>query len=218
MSDKIRRYETDAITVTYDLKRCIHAEECIRGLPTVFNPKARIWIQPENAPADAIAQVITCCPSGALHFQRKDGGAPETPPPHNTVTIAPDGPLYVHGDLEIIRLDGSPALQETRVALCRCGASQNKPFCDNSHLESGFCHDGTLRQNDLSFREDSEASGKLIITPTLDGSYKIEGQVELRSADGQVLHGNHCWLCRCGGSGNKPFCDGTHRKIGFVSE
>lgn|SRR5690625_870393 len=71
MESKIHTYESDEITVTYDIKRCIHAAECVRGLPMVFKPELRRWIQPENSTGERIADVIERCPTGALHYEMK---------------------------------------------------------------------------------------------------------------------------------------------------
>ncbi len=133
-----KQYHGPDITVTYDAKRCIHAAECVRGLPTVFDTRQRPWINPHNAAADAIAEVVQRCPTGALHFTRSDQGPSEALPQHTTIRVSANGPLYLHGDIEISRPDGSILLKDTRVALCRCGASANKPFCDGSHTRVGF--------------------------------------------------------------------------------
>ena len=77
MRDKARHYTNETIDITYDLSRCIHAEECVNGLPSVFDTARRPWILPGGASADAIAAVIAKCPSGALLFTRFDDGAPE---------------------------------------------------------------------------------------------------------------------------------------------
>ena len=77
MTDKVKTYWSDDIVVAYDAGRCIHAAECVRGLPGVFDTGKQPWIQPANAAADAVAEVVMRCPTGALHFERKDGGAAE---------------------------------------------------------------------------------------------------------------------------------------------
>lgn len=123
-----RRYVGSDADILYNVKRCIHAEECIQRLASVFDAKKRPWITPTGAPVEAIVEVIPKCPSGALHYERKDGGLEETAPPENTITLWADGPVQFHGDLIIegatVELKG-----ETRATLCRCGASENKPFC-----------------------------------------------------------------------------------------
>lgn len=140
----IRHYRGETIDVTYDARRCIHAAECVRGLPAVFDTRRRPWILPSAASADEIAKVVARCPSGALHFTRCDGGAVEAPDVPTTVVPVPRGPLYVRGRLELRSADGAVRIEETRVALCRCGRSENKPFCDNSHRAARFDDPGAI--------------------------------------------------------------------------
>ncbi len=135
---RIHQYEGESIEVSYDARRCIHAAECVRGLPGVFDPSARPWVSPDGATADEIAGVIERCPTGALYYRRKDGHPNEAAPPESTVRLVMDGPLYVTGSLHLSDPADRTSGEATRVALCRCGASKNKPFCDNSHREVGF--------------------------------------------------------------------------------
>jgi CDGSH-type Zn-finger protein/uncharacterized Fe-S cluster protein YjdI len=209
--DKIHRFQADDIEVSYSLKRCIHAEECVKRLAAVFDKNQRPWIQPANAPADAIAATIEHCPTGALHYARKDGGTPEIPAPEATIQLAPDGPLYVRGAITLKASDGTVLMEETRLALCRCGASKNKPFCDNSHRQIGF------KTDDHAAGTDEADSGvhDLTITSRRNGPYHIEGDFVMSSSDHEIFRGNDAWLCRCGGSNNQPFCDTTHTKNGF---
>ncbi|HEX2173413.1 MAG TPA: (4Fe-4S)-binding protein [Dehalococcoidia bacterium] len=136
-----REYKTEGIVVFWDAERCIHAQECVRGLPHVFNRQERPWIHVDRAAPDEIARVIRRCPSGALHYERTDGGEQE-PVPEASVEAVPDGPLYVRGNLEIRGPSGRLIRRDTRLALCRCGQSLHKPFCDNTHRATGF-RDGT---------------------------------------------------------------------------
>lgn len=55
------------------------------------------------------------------------------------------------------------------------------------------------------------------VMATENGPYKVTGMIELVDHEGNVIEtrGRSVFLCRCGGSTNKPFCDGTHSKIGF---
>ena len=138
MSDTVRLYVGKDIGVAYDTERCIHAAECTRGLPAVFDSSRRPWIEPDGAAADAIAAVVAKCPSGALHFIRRDGGEPESRTDHDSVTVMPGGPLYVQGPVRLVKADGTMIVEDTRLALCRCGQSRNKPFCDNSHFNVAF--------------------------------------------------------------------------------
>lgn len=214
----IRRYKSDSIEVQYEIPRCIHAAECVRRLNEVFDNTKRPWIQPQNASADAIAQTIHECPSGALHYTRKDGVPDEPTPETNTLHIVPNGEHHLRGNLEFVKDGGEPLLRETRAALCRCGASKNKPFCDNSHEDIGFTDPGTVDLTQEAHGDALETTGRLTITPQTNGPVQIVGNLEIHTADGQTLYRSEAWLCRCGHSSNKPFCDSTHEKIGFVAE
>jgi uncharacterized Fe-S cluster protein YjdI len=129
-----KAYSGPEITVFFDSSRCIHAAECIRGLPEVFDTKARPWIRPDHASAEQIMDVVSRCPSGALHYENVNGLA-EIPSTPTTFRSLPDGQLEVRGDLLFQSANGE-LLHETRATLCTCGRSNNKPFCDNSHQES----------------------------------------------------------------------------------
>lgn len=210
-----RDYRAEGITVTFDAGRCIHSKECINHLPKVFDVEKRPWIQPDNSDPDTVAEVVIRCPTGALQFIRKDGGEEEPMPKENIVSVAKNGPLYVLGDIEIKEYDGSTFLEDTRVALCRCGESRNKPFCDNSHRNSGFRDAGSLDEN--LYAETSAANdGKLEIKITPNGPLFLKGEFEIQDADGvPAYRGNGSAFCRCGHSGDKPFCDGSHGSIGW---
>jgi len=138
VSDKLRQYEGKDIVIEYDAKRCIHVAQCVHGLPAVFEKDRRPWVDADGAEADQVAEVVTRCPTGALHFVRKDGGADEPVPDDNIATLEADGPIYVKGGIDIVDGEGALKLRDVRVAFCRCGASRNKPFCDGSHKETGF--------------------------------------------------------------------------------
>jgi uncharacterized Fe-S cluster protein YjdI len=129
---------TGAIEVTFDPNLCAHAGNCLRGLPEVFNLQARPWIQPENATADALAETVRRCPSGALTYRRLDGGAEEVAEEGVAIRPVRNGPLYARGDIEVLDGEGNLLRRATRAALCRCGTSENKPFCDGSHVKAGF--------------------------------------------------------------------------------
>ena len=218
MKEDIHQYSGEEIEVSYDVQRCIHARECVNGLPEVFDPDKRPWIDPDNADVAELADVITACPTGALHFERTDDGPEETVPDENSVTVAPDGPLYLHGDIEITTPDDETLLVNTRVALCRCGLSENKPLCDNSHAEAGFQADSSIAE-DHEETEDVESGGTLHVVPTPDGPLLFDGAFELHGTDDDsTVRDTNAALCRCGGSQGKPFCDGTHAEIGFSNE
>lgn len=212
--DKIKTYRGEGITVQFDPARCIHAAECVHGLPAVFDLKARPWIQPAKASAAEVAATVARCPSGALQATRDDGQAAEAPAPHNSATLVADGPLHLRGNIELHDAKHGTTKHETRLALCRCGASKNKPYCDNSHEGIGFKDDGVCAKGELK----PLAQGPLKITLTVDGPAQCDGPLTLVDAFGETVAAvEQTWLCRCGGSQNKPYCDGSHKKIGFRS-
>jgi len=133
-----KEYRGDDIVVIWEPVFCIHAANCLAGLPDVFDASRRPWVEPDLAPADDIAEVVMSCPTGALHFRRLDGGAEEPEPSETTVDVRPNGPLYVRGKIRIEDASGHLIREDTRVALCRCGGSENKPFCDGTHRVIGF--------------------------------------------------------------------------------
>ncbi len=134
-----KKYASKDIAVTYDPRLCIHAARCVHGAPETFDQNARPWIQPEKSAADTLARVIAECPTGALRYERQDGRPAEETPASVTITFEKNGPIYVRGPMPM--LDGEGNRYEdagTRYALCRCGGSGNKPFCDGTHDSMGF--------------------------------------------------------------------------------
>jgi len=217
MAERIHRYAGQQIEVSYDAKRCIHAAECVRGLPQVFDTAVTPWVKPDNAGADRVAEVILRCPTGALHFRRLDGGAEETTPATNSVCIEPDGPLYLRGEIRIEDEQGKTIIEETRVALCRCGATKRSPFCDGSHLKAGFLDAGVVGEQARTESAEIKPTGQVAIVPSTDGPLLVTGVVEIAGAGSLTAIKKDPTLCRCGASGNKPFCDGSHHRVHFKS-
>ncbi|MEW1550920.1 (4Fe-4S)-binding protein [Streptomyces tsukubensis] len=124
-----KSYKGRAVTVTFEAGRCLHAAECVRGLPEVFDTAERPWIRPDGAAADRVAEVVRRCPSGALRYELADGGA-ETPDRPTRITRGPAGQLTVRGELTVDTPAGPRS--ETRAVLCGCGSSGNQPYCDHS--------------------------------------------------------------------------------------
>ena len=65
----MQEYRNDKIVVRYDPKICIHAGDCVRGLPSVFDVAAKPWIDVNGASPEAIARQVKICPSGALSYE-----------------------------------------------------------------------------------------------------------------------------------------------------
>ncbi|MEO3764007.1 (4Fe-4S)-binding protein [Streptomyces sp. B8F3] len=123
-----KAYEGTSITVTFEAGRCLHAAECVSGLPEVFDPDMRPWIRPDGAEAERLAEVVRRCPSGALQYALVDGAA-ETPDRPTQITRNADGQVIVRGQLSVDTAAGPRA--ETRVTLCGCGQSRLQPYCDH---------------------------------------------------------------------------------------
>ena len=217
MPEKLHIYNGKAIDVTYNKARCIHVGACIRGLPRVFDPGSRPWVMCDNSTADKVAAVVEQCPSGALHYMRKDGGPAEVPDAENALLVSRNGPLFVRGALELVLPDGGVS-HETRLTLCRCGASAHKPYCDNAHLRVRF-EDPSPRIPSAELEADRpDASGPLRIEPQQDGPLEFRGNLRVLNAAGVAAGcSTEATFCRCGHSGNKPFCDGSHVTARFSS-
>jgi len=210
-----KRYISDAVDITYNLRRCIHAEQCIHHLESVFKKNTRPWIDINGASTTEIMGVIALCPSGALHAIPKDGTASEEPSRENVISLWEDGPLQFEGKLEIIGAN-IDITDETRATLCRCGESKNKPFCDNSHREVNF---EAPDIDDNVIVATTTNSGIVSIIPESNGPYHVTGHIEIVNQSGEIIWvGDETWLCRCGHSSHKPFCDDTHATIGFQAE
>jgi len=200
------------IEIQFQAHRCIHSRFCVTGAPRVFLANVKgPWIHPDDMPVERLVEVAHACPSGAIQYRRLDGRPGETAPPVNLAAVREAGPYAFRGDL---RLDGKAA--GYRLTLCRCGASRHKPYCDGSHHDAGFAATGeppTTQADMLAVRD-----GILAIDPTPDGPLQVRGNLEIISGTGRVVARlDSARLCRCGGSQSKPFCDGTHARIGFRS-
>lgn len=214
MSDGKTIYEGDKLQVVYDAKLCIHVAECGRSAGDLFQGGRDPWCDPDTVSVDEATEILRRCPTGALTYTRKDGGAPESAPDHNMVVIAADGPLYITGDIDLDGQDGQGV--GTRMALCRCGESKNKPFCDNSHVAAGFKDLGPVGEQGKPL---AERGGKLTIKRAPNGPLLLSGNVTIRAGTGRdAWEGTKCALCRCGKSKNRPFCDGSHVAAGFTAD
>lgn len=209
----INQASTDEMVLDFDPKRCIHSRQCVLNAPQVFLANVEgPWLHPENDSVEHLVHVAMSCPSGAITYRRKDGGDEEPAPKINYIFIRENGPYAVGATLDI---EGQAPMY--RATLCRCGQSKNKPFCDNSHIEAGFEASGEPATRDSEPLE--ERGGKLHVKPLTDGPLRISGPVEICCGTGRTVDRTEsAALCRCGASQNKPFCDGSHRKIGFKSD
>ncbi len=203
----------------------------------------------------------------------------DTPKP--TIEERENGPLVVKHVTRLQGADGEMLESKPVMALCRCGGSMNKPFCDNSHKTNGFQSRGgePAGKDKLLVYEGAEVTvtynprlcshaaecGRIaehIFNPKLrpwvqpdngtvaeveaviaacpsgalalaerqhltgdvaeirverNGSYWVSGPTIDALAAGEGATSEKYVLCRCGMSGNKPYCDGTHRDKGWKS-
>ena len=215
-----RDYETAAIRVHWESSRCIHTGVCLRTLPEVFDTSRRPWVDIEAADVDAIAGAVERCPSGALRYQRLDGGRGEEPQRPTIVVPIENGPLMLVGDLDVRDADGQQITRETRLTLCRCGLSRNQPFCDNSHRRRGWQSGPTTSGPSARLPPPDEGAAErpTEIVAKRDASLQLRGQLRIHHSDGERLADtSQALLCRCGHSGHKPFCDGSHQLAEFTS-
>lgn len=203
---------TDAIRIDYDTKRCIHSRNCVLNAPRVFLANVvGPWLHPEATTPDHMAEIAQDCCSGAITYQRLDGGPQEQAPEVNVLRVRENGPYAVRAS---IALEGHDMFRAT---LCRCGKSRNKPFCDGTHLEVGFTATGERAVIDSDPLENR--AGELAIEPIPNGPLEFTGNLEICGGTGHTIQRvQTARLCRCGGSANKPFCDNTHARIGFRSD
>ena len=136
--------------------------------------------------------------------------------PGNSIMVRPDGPLIAKSDTNILVQDGEENVIENSqdIALCRCGGSSNKPFCDGSHKSNGFSAGQTFV--DERSEEIAGLHAELVISVKENAMLAIKGPVTIFSRDGKsVTTRGKAALCRCGHSKKKPFCDISHKKCDF---
>lgn len=205
-------------TIHFDASKCIHSRGCVLSHPDVFVPNVKgEWIHPDAQPVETLMHIAMSCPSGAIRVTRNAPAAglskdSDAAPIVNTVRVRENGPLAVEADLWIKgEHQASP-----RATLCRCGHSQNKPFCDGSHTAAGFTATGEPATS--AFEPLAERGGPLHVNPLPNGPLQLKGNVELVSGTGRTFNKvTEAYLCRCGASKNKPYCDGSHKAVGFIA-
>jgi uncharacterized Fe-S cluster protein YjdI len=140
----VKEYSNEEITIVWKPKLCMHSRLCFNGLPDVFDPQARPWVNTEGADSKRIAEQVKKCPSGALTFYYNDENKQavqadkQAPAGATEAEVIPNGPLMVKGTIVLKDGQGNTSVQEKLTAFCRCGASSNKPFCDGSHKKIAF--------------------------------------------------------------------------------
>lgn len=141
MKDITKHYSNGEVTIVWQPALCIHSKKCWQGLPEVFNPTEKPWVKPSGADTETIVSQVNKCPSGALsHFMNADVPAEEGTQAvvENIVEVSANGPLLIYGNITIKDAAGNETKKHKVTALCRCGASANKPYCDGSHKKIDF--------------------------------------------------------------------------------
>lgn len=206
-------------TIHFDASRCIHSRGCVLSHPDVFVPNVKgEWIYPDAQPVEELLHIAKNCPSGAIRVVRNTptpGQATnaEAAPVVNTVRVRENGPLAIEAELQV----RSIPQQSPRATLCRCGQSQNKPFCDGSHTAAGFTASG--EPPTTAFESLAARNGVVDVQPLPNGPLRVTGNLEIVSGTGRTCNKvTETYLCRCGQSKNKPYCDGSHKAAGFTAE
>ena len=136
-----KTYTNGEVTIVWKPNLCTHSAMCVNGLPEVFNTQQKPWINAQGANTQQIIDQVKKCPSGALTYYLNDATDPQA---NNTgsggmkIDILKDGPLILEGDIILCAPDGNETTKTGKTALCRCGASANKPFCDGAHRKIEF--------------------------------------------------------------------------------
>lgn len=209
------KYTGKEVDVFWDGALCIHIGECSRASGDLFVGGREPWCQPDLTTTEDTVDVVRRCPTGALTYLEKDGGSAETAASRNVATVVYNGPLYVRGNLHIEGAEDREGVR-FRAALCRCGESKNKPFCDNSHEKADFRDYGAVGATGDGLEAEG---GMLEIRMAPNGPIIASGNLTITASSGrEAWKGTSAALCRCGASDNKPFCDGSHKRVGFEAD
>ncbi len=203
------------VTISFDAKKCIHSRGCVLSHPDVYVPNVKgEWIHPDACSAAEVIRTGQNCPSGAISVVRNDGQESSNAHPIvNTVRVRENGPLAIEAELQI----RGEAQTVPRATLCRCGQSQNKPYCDGSHHAAGFAATGEPASKEFTALE--QRNGPVNVQPLPNGPLMVKGNLEVVSGTGRTVNKvTEVYLCRCGQSKNKPYCDGSHKAAGFEAE
>ena len=141
-----KHYSNKDITVVWKPDICIHSTICWKGLIQVFNPRERPWVKIDAASTERIVEQVGKCPSGALSYFANEEAADKPgeektetgSSPITRINVTPNGPYIINSECLIVHSDGKEEIKTGAIALCRCGQSANKPYCDGKHRAAGF--------------------------------------------------------------------------------
>ncbi len=138
-----KKYSNGEVTIVWKPSRCIHSAKCFNGLPSVFDPAKRPWVNATGSDTEHIIEQVKQCPSSALSYYMNSEGENlvkdiDSDDIETVVEAKPNGPLFVYGNITVKKQDGKIEKRNNVTAFCRCGNSGNKPFCDGSHIKKEF--------------------------------------------------------------------------------
>ena len=135
-----KKYTKENLTVIWQPELCIHSKECFKGLPGVFNPANRPWVNMDADSVEKIRKQVEKCPSGALSYEMQNNEEINNETMENTpvINISDDGPILISGPVNIKYKETEELKESKTIALCRCGLSSRKPYCDGTHKKEGF--------------------------------------------------------------------------------
>jgi CDGSH-type Zn-finger protein len=143
---------------------------------------------------------------------RKNLAAPRLLEVPNEMLVSNGGPLQITGNITLVHEDGRVE-HANHLSLCRCGHSRSRPMCDDQHVDKEFLNSGKIFE--VSEIAASSHPNRITFSCVKDGPLTFLGRMKLHNQFGQECMKMHGSLCRCGHSTKKPFCDGSHSRVGF---
>lgn len=202
----LQEYPGKDVTIHFNRSICSGAALCVEGLPAVFHSgDGGHWIYPDSGTEEEIADRIKACPTGALSYS-VNGKRVANEGTVEKIDIVKDGPYNV----QLVTLTDKPNptnCSNTKFALCRCGSSRNKPYCDYSHAEAGW------KETDVPVAKKAAAATD---APTPSGSGDGPVIADNKPVMVDLTKGEEKYFCTCGRSASQPFCDGSHAGTSFV--
>ncbi len=183
--DDRKTYVGEQITIHDNRGICSHAGDCTEKLASVFNHNQQPWIHPDNASVEEIIEICEVCPSGALSYtiegveHRDLDSAPE-------IEIERHGPFRVKGSVSFGAAPWFDQVSREHYALCRCGSSKNKPFCDGKHWHAKYRDDDKIRVATLGELEKKSPLAVEVLGVSVTATLEA-GKPVVKAADGRVL-------------------------------
>jgi uncharacterized Fe-S cluster protein YjdI len=135
---KVKDYSNGEVTIFWEAEKCIHSAICVTGLPDVFRPNEKPWIKMDAASTKNLVNTVKKCPSGALSYAMNNEADNTSRSIETKVEVLENGPLLVYGTIKVTDKHGNTETKNKTTAFCRCGVSQNKPYCDGAHVIADF--------------------------------------------------------------------------------